>query len=246
MAQRKLSRGKKDDQDEEIARILKKYEKEKNFRRLADQLGLSRHRTKKKKAKERKRSTHKSDGHVEEGEKEEEKEVQQHEEEEDDDDDDDEDDDDEEKSDEESDAFGVGEDFSPSEPSPTIPSGSESLSSELSLPQSFEDWRQKRKPFSSLSQFDDQLTTFSSTTTTTGMNTTRLTPTNEPTNDIMRKFYEMQVDKIRIQLKNISSKYQTTEKKLQEERQESQTKLQTLQVSTKVFISDRFFSVNGD
>lgn len=134
-------------------------------------------------------------------------------------------------------------------------SASESISSELSLPRSFGQYDAiqpavtRRKPFSGISQFDDHLMHFPTGLTQTarrddgsgsalvaeraGTGATLARAQDVGTGgagDLMKKFYEVQVEKIRSQLVFATQAQRQLEKTLQAERQSWHDRLATVEV----------------
>uniref|UniRef100_K3WNV8 Progesterone-induced-blocking factor 1 n=1 Tax=Globisporangium ultimum (strain ATCC 200006 / CBS 805.95 / DAOM BR144) TaxID=431595 RepID=K3WNV8_GLOUD len=130
-------------------------------------------------------------------------------------------------------------------------SANESMSSELSLPRSFGHYEgrsgvaaapMRQKPFAGISQFDDHLMHFpaaagatsTATSATAGRGIAFARPQDTTAalqgSEMMRKFYEVQVDKIRSQLVLTVHAQRQLEKTLQEERTTWQTRIESLEV----------------
>lgn len=107
----------------------------------------------------------------------------------------------------------------------SIASASESLSSDLSLPHSFGQYdssSQQRRPFGSISQFDDHLMPRPGLfqVRPSAMAAAAAGPTGGGTNgsEVMKKFYEKQVEQIRAQLVQASNAQRELERSLVNER----------------------------
>jgi hypothetical protein len=127
---------------------------------------------------------------------------------------------------EESDFVGEGLE-SPLTPLRSDYSASESLSSDLSLPRSFGNYdvMRARKP-----PFDDELQRRTQRNTERNATLIGSASGGGGRQDMMRKFYEAQVDTIRAQLVVVAQAQEHIETTLQEEREQSAKKLQDMEV----------------